>query len=208
VVPGLILGVILETVVSAVKMVTVLVAGAPPLNESEGEAKLHEKYTGSVPQLKLIGPVNPPCGVTVIVTLAGLAKGTVTLDGFALAVKPGVTTVSVIAGEVLPVKFASPPYTAVMLKVPALANDVVTVAVPFVNVPVPIVVPPFKKFTVPVGTPPALETVAVKVTFIPMPGEAVEAVSAVVLAAGVARGATTSENGAVAVAGTLSLSAT
>ena len=45
-------------------------------NETDDAAKLQEKYGGSVPQAKFTGPAKPPCGVTVKVTLAGLAKGT------------------------------------------------------------------------------------------------------------------------------------
>lgn len=60
----------------------------------------------------------------------------------------------------------------------------------------------------PVGTPPAPETVAVNVTVSPNPGDAVDAVSSVVLATGMGGGATVKEKEAVVVAGVLSASAT
>jgi hypothetical protein len=63
---------------------------------------------------------------------------------------------------------------------------------------------PFMKVTVPVGTPPSPETVAVKVTLIPVPAVSAEEVSVVALAAGV----TVREKEATTVAGVLSESAT
>ena len=96
--------------VRAVLMVSVFVT-APPvgLNETDGAAKLQEKNVGSVPQEKFTGPVRPPCGVIVKVTVPEFAKGTVRLAGFTVTVNPGVTIVSVKDADVLPVKFASPP---------------------------------------------------------------------------------------------------
>src|ERR1700760_2769132 len=67
---------------SAVLMVSAFVTDFPEeSNETDDAAKLQEKYGGSVPQAKFTGPAKPPCGVTVKVTLAGLAKGTVMLVG-------------------------------------------------------------------------------------------------------------------------------
>jgi hypothetical protein len=94
----------------AVLMVRVFVSAPPDaVNETEGAAKLQEKYAGSVPQAKFTGPVRPPCGVIVKVTVPELANGIVRLAGFTVAVNPGVTTVSVKGADVLAVKFASPP---------------------------------------------------------------------------------------------------
>jgi hypothetical protein len=100
-------------------------------------AKLQEKYAGRVPQEKLTGPVNPPWGMMVRVTIPELAKGRVRLVGFTLAVKPGVTIVSVKGADVLWVKFAFPPYVAWMVAVPVVGKDVVRVATPLASVTVP-----------------------------------------------------------------------
>jgi hypothetical protein len=117
-------------------MVSVFVV-APEVNEIDGAPKLQEKYAGSVPQAKFTGPLKPPCGVTVKVTVPESANGIVRLAGFTVAVNPGTTTVSVSGADVLPVKFASPPYVAVMVSVPAALKDVVSVATPPASVPVP-----------------------------------------------------------------------
>ena len=69
--------------------------------------------------------------------------------------------------ELLPLKRASPPYTAVMEWVPAVRLEVANVATPAVSVPVPSEVTPSLKVTVPVGVPVpggTTVTVAVKVT--------------------------------------------
>ena len=77
-------------------------------------------------------------------------------------------TVSVNAGDVLPKKFVSPPYTMVMECVPTARVDVVNVALPLLSVPVPNTVVPSLKLTVPVGIPEVAGlTVAVKVTVWP-----------------------------------------
>jgi len=67
---------------------------------------------------------------------------------------------------VLPPKFGSPPYTAVIELVPTLSVEVSKVAVPLLNVPVPSTVVPFMNETVsPSGGAPIPEvTVAVKTT--------------------------------------------
>lgn len=71
-------------------------------------------------------------------------------------------------------------YTAVSESVPAVANEVVSVALPALSVPVPSEVEPEKKVTVPVAADGA--TVAVKVTLAPTVGVVVDAVSVVVVA--------------------------
>jgi hypothetical protein len=82
--------------------------------------------------------------------------------------------------EVLLLKVASPPYSAVMLSVPAALKLVVKMAMPEAfNVPVPRLAVPFRKVMVPVGVPPVPVTVAVKVTFVPTGTEAAELVRAV-----------------------------
>ena len=85
----------------------------------------------------------------------------------------------------LPVKFESPPYTAVTCFVPAASVDVEKVAVPPLNVPVPSVVLPCLNVTVsPLGGAPMLEvTFAVKVTACPYLDGFGDEVSMVVVAA-------------------------
>ena len=75
-------------------------------------------------------------------------------------------TVSVSAADVLPVKFVSPEYFAVIEWVPIASDDVLSVACPFApSAPVPICAAPSKNTTVPVGVPVVeLKTVAVSVT--------------------------------------------
>jgi hypothetical protein len=77
--------------------------------------------------------------------------------------------VSVIAADVLPVKFASPPYAAVIEWVPTESDEVVNAACRLaLSVLVPIGVLPSKNCTVPVGSPVVeLAAVAVKVTGLP-----------------------------------------
>ena len=139
----LLLGLPLKGAAEAVETAAVLMMSvflsAPPdaVNVTDGMAKLQEKSSGRVPQEKLTGPVNPPCGVMVRVTIPELAKGRVRLVGFTLAVKPGVTIVSVRGADVLWVKFASPPYVAWMVAVPAVGKDVVRVAMPLASVTAP-----------------------------------------------------------------------
>ena len=95
---------------AAVLIVSVLVAAAPDeFSEMDEEAKVQEKNLGRVPQEKFTGPVNPPCGVTVTVTVPVPANRMERLLGFTVVVKPGLAIVSVKACEVLPVKFVSPP---------------------------------------------------------------------------------------------------
>lgn len=97
----------------AVRMVSVFVTAPPDaVNVTDGWAKLQEKYAGSVPHEKLTGPVKPPSGVTVKVTIPEFANGIVTVAGFTVTVNPGFTIVSIKGAEVLPVKFASPLYLA------------------------------------------------------------------------------------------------
>ena len=64
----------------------------------------------------------------------------------------------------LPAKFESPLYTAVMEFDVADKEDVTKIAMPPLTVPEPIWFPPSMKVIVPVGIPVAQETVAVKVT--------------------------------------------
>jgi hypothetical protein len=95
---------------TAVLIVSVFVSAPPDgVNETEATANVQEKYAGSFPQEKFRGPVRPPCGVIVKITVPEPANGIARLAGFTVAVNPGVTTVSVKGGDVLPVKFASPP---------------------------------------------------------------------------------------------------
>jgi hypothetical protein len=127
-----------EVGMTAVLIVSVFVAvPAAEVKATEGVAKLQEKYGGRVPQAKFMAPAKPPCDVTVKVTVPECANGIVRLVGFAVAVKPGTTTVSVRGADVLAVKFASPAYVAVMVSVPVVLKEVVSVATPPASVPVP-----------------------------------------------------------------------
>ncbi len=73
------------------------------------------------------------------------------------------------AVDVLPARFASPPYTALIELVPTAKVESVKFAEPPLNVPVPSTVVPFIKETVcPFGGAPELEvTFAVKITDCP-----------------------------------------
>ena len=89
---------------AAVLIVSALLDAAPDgFNEIDDLAKLQEKNFGKVPQEKFTGPVNPPCGVTVTVTVPVPANSMETLPGFTVVVNPGLTIVSVNGCEVLPV---------------------------------------------------------------------------------------------------------
>ena len=77
----LLLGLPLKGAAEAVETAAVLMMSvflsAPPdaVNVTDGMAKLQENSSGRVPQEKLTGPVKPPCGVMVRVTIPELAKG-------------------------------------------------------------------------------------------------------------------------------------
>ena len=78
---------------------------------------------------------------------------------------PYAVTVSASAADVLPVSFASPPYTAVMLCVPSVSDEVVYAATPLLlTATEPSVLVPSMNVTLPVGVPPFPVTVAVNVT--------------------------------------------
>jgi hypothetical protein len=120
-----------------------------------------------VPSTKVIVPVavEPAGGCTVAVratacpNVAGFVFATITVDvatGF---------TVSTSAVDVLPAKFESPLYCALMDREPAAKEETASCAVPFESETVPRVVVPFRKVTEPVGPVPELaRTVAEKVT--------------------------------------------
>jgi hypothetical protein len=84
---------------------------------------------------------------------------------------------------VLPLKFVSPLYTAVIECEPTVNADVLKVAEPELKVPVPKVVVPSLKVTVPVGVllPDVGVTVAVKVTLWPKTEGFAEDTTAVVV---------------------------
>jgi len=90
-------------------------------------------------------------------------------------------TVCAKAADVLPAKFVSPPYTAVMLCAPTDRDAVLKVATPEASAPVPNCVAPSLKVTVPVGVPPAPLTVAVNVTVCPADDGLAEEASVVVV---------------------------
>jgi len=89
---------------------------------------------------------------------------TVREDGATAIEKSETTWLS--ADEVLPAKFASPPYTAVIECEPAVSAVVVNVACALpLRAPVPSVVAPSMNVTVPLGVPEPLGvTVAVSIT--------------------------------------------
>lgn len=99
----------------------------------------------------------------------------------------GVVTATRTAFEVLLLKFALPPKTAVTLFDPTGSCMVAKLATPDeFSVPVPSVAIPFIKDTLPVGVvvPEAGVTVAVKVMLVPVRAEVVEDVNAVLVAIG------------------------
>ena len=76
-------------------------------------------------------------------------------------------TVWVRGEEVLVMKLVSPRYTAVMVWLATVREEVAKVAMPPLRVPEPMGVPPSRNWTVPVGVPApgaTALTVAVKVT--------------------------------------------
>ena len=95
---------------AALLIVSVLLTAAPEeFSVMDDGAKVQEKNFGRVPQEKLTGPVNPPCGVTVTVAVPVPANSMERLLGFTFVINPGLAIVSVKGFEVLPVKFVSPP---------------------------------------------------------------------------------------------------
>src|SRR5216117_2583887 len=143
-----------------------------------------------VPSLKVTCPVGVPEPGLLAVTVAVKVTDCPNTDGLAEELADVVVpyfTVCVSLEEVLPLKFASPPYDALIECEPTASVLVTNVAWPEpFRVPVPRVLEPSLKVTVPVGVPaPGLlaVTVAVKVTDCPdTDGLAEELTSVVVLA--------------------------
>lgn len=93
-------------------------------------------------------------------------------------------TFCVSTGDVLPVKSALPPYTAVIEWLPTVRVEVVNFALPALSVRAPSTVAPFLKVTLPVGIPVVDEcTVVVNVTAAPKTDGFFEDTSVVVVAA-------------------------
>src|SRR5947199_7882741 len=142
------------------------------------------------PSLKVTFPVGVPEPGLLAVTVAVKVTDFPNTDGLAEELADVVVpyfTVCVSLEEVLPLKFALPPYDALIEREPTASVLVANVAWPEpFRVPVPRVVEPSLKVTVPVGVPaPGLfaVTVAVKVTDCPdTDGLAEELTSVVVLA--------------------------
>ena len=119
-----------------------------------------------VPSLNVTDPVGVPVvdeftvavKITEFPRFEGFSEEVTLLDVAALF------TVCVSIAEVLPLKFASPPYAAVIGCDPTASVDVVNAALPLLSVPVPSTVAPSLNVTVPVGVPPAPVIVAVNVT--------------------------------------------
>ncbi len=126
------------------------------------------------PSLKVTFPVGVPEPGLLAVTVAVKVTDCLNTDGLAEELADVVVpyfTVCVSLEEVLPLKFASPPYDALIEWEPTASVLVTNVAWPEpFRVPVPRVLEPSLKVTVPVGVPaPGLlaVTVAVKVTDCP-----------------------------------------
>src|SRR6058998_3627851 len=126
------------------------------------------------PSLKVTFPVGVPEPGLLAVTVAVKVTDCPNTDGLAEELADVVVpyfTVCVSLEEVLPLKFASPPYDALIEWEPTASVLVTNVAWPEpFRVPVPRVLEPSLKVTVPVGVPaPGLfaVTVAVKVTGCP-----------------------------------------
>src|SRR5947208_1878611 len=126
------------------------------------------------PSLKVTCPVGVPEPGLLAVTVAVKVTDCLNTDGLAEELADVVVpyfTVGVSLEEVLPLKFASPPYDALMEWGPTASVLVTNVAWPEAfRVPVPRVVGPSLNVTVPVGVPAPLVfafTVAVKVTGCP-----------------------------------------
>ena len=85
-------------------------------------------------------PVNPPLGVTVTVKLAVLPARTEALVGDTESIKPCVAaaTFCVMPGDVLPVKFESPLYCAVIGCDPTESEEVENFATPPLILALPI----------------------------------------------------------------------
>jgi hypothetical protein len=119
------------------------------------------------PSKKITVPVGDPVPVTVAVKVTGCPA----VDGLTSEITEMLVgcpcTTWLTAAEMLPEKFASPEYTAVMECEPAVKVAVVNVAWPALKVPLPIVVAPSRNVIVPVGVPAAAVTVAVKVKLWP-----------------------------------------
>src|SRR6266516_4415702 len=142
------------------------------------------------PSRKFTVPAGLPAPGGTTVTVAVNVTLDPATDGFeeevTVVVVLALLTVWVSTALVLVLKFASPPYDAVIEGDPTANVEVVNVAVPPDRVPVPSVVAPSRKVTVPLGLPaPGATgaTVAVKVTLCPKTdGLADEATVVVVLA--------------------------
>ena len=85
-------------------------------------------------------PVNPPLGITVTVKLAILPVRTEALLGEAEIVNPceAPATLCVMLGDVLTLKFESPPYCAVIGCVPSESEEVENFATPPLRLALPI----------------------------------------------------------------------
>jgi len=146
--------------------------------------KLQVENAGRPEQANVVCWLNPPTGESVMVALPDPPSATVMVAGVAASEKAGAMTISVTLAEVEPALFASPPYCAVMVCVPAVRADVVSVATPEeLRVPVPSAVAPSSKVTVPVGigAPAAGVMVAVNVRLAPRLALALDAARAVLV---------------------------
>jgi hypothetical protein len=125
----------------------------------------------TVPSRNVTVPEGLPAPGATTVTVAVKVTLCPTIDGFRdevmLVVVLALLTAEVNTPLVLPLKFVSPAYEAVIEWDPTASALVVNVAVPPDNVPVPSVTVPSRNVTVPDGLPApgaTTATVAVKVT--------------------------------------------
>jgi hypothetical protein len=159
---------LIAAVVGLVCTVIVKLAGDEPSVIVDGE-NVAVAPGGRPVAVSVTGKVNDPLtGATVKLKTAALPGITVWLAlplPVVVSVKLKSPTCSTMAAEVLPVKLASPLYTAVMLRVPAAVSVTVVVARPLATATaVPSAAVPSKNVTVPPGKPLVLEaTVAVSV---------------------------------------------
>src|SRR5206468_3645459 len=167
----------------------------PTLSEDVGQlawpllrVRLLQLVMAVPPSWKVTFPAGAPAPGLLAVTVAVRVTDCLNTDGLAEELADVVVpyfTVCVSLEEVLPLKFASPPYDALIEWEPTASVLVTNVAWPEpFRVPVPRVLEPSLKVTVPVGVPaPRLlaVTVAVKVTGCPDTDGLVEEATPVVV---------------------------
>lgn len=129
-----------------------------------------------------VEPLTKPLPFTVNVNVASPAVPNVGDSEVATGTGLLAAMTSITALDVLPPKFASPLYTAVIECDPSVNADVVNVATPETTVPDPSNVAPSKNCTVPVNVPAVLlSTAAMNVTACPLPAGLLSTLRSVVV---------------------------